>query len=691
MHAIIIGRGYPTFEIKSGLVSTEVPVLPSKQLNQQVTRTYQVGMRFEGNSGKERRTNELKVARIVRNYQHELYHKITPKRVEIALKYVKENPELTGVQGVARLRPLLNDCSNLGEAAYLPLLEAVKGTIIRQKILQKAFEIQTQVPTTMVEWWVFGRSPYLEGQLQRIFKYTHKYTSNLLLGARRKADQYLPKKDRLQAPLPELTITQLVTTIQTFYQQIQQEFQMIAESAALSKNQKRFLTKLEHLAEHPRILAAKYYHWLQEWNQPLSTTPKSRWKFFNRFCREIADWLQQQGYKRVTPYTYRSVLRGILVTALLPFYDHGKAVVNHLETGTFTSDKLISKPFSKKKLSHQQKLPIHLLMGNKYVIARPGNARVMTELTRETGQLELSFWPYRQRKKSTQGVIIFHQKLLRFLQHGAEIKSLSVIARNAPSHKVVVYVVLTGKYTVFLSRAAIEHRCKTIVADLPTITASSIGIDINRLGEHMVTYSEDISIPESLLKLVNRYHHLETVISELSGALEVRKRTYKRYSSLSRHLKWLKVKGELDRVYARRSRLLKEIHKQCRLLTVSVLISLSCDYLCVEELRLTAKGTRGALAKAILSLPDELDLFERVVLVSEWITGKSVTLVRVDPRGTSQSFHHGCPASPPGKLLRDRTNWDYALCSSCGALINCHKNASYHICALGTPVLEVSA
>jgi len=45
--------------------------------------------------------------------------------------------------------------------------------------------------------------------------------------------------------------------------------------------------------------------------------------------------------------------------------------------------------------------------------------------------------------------------------------------------------------------------------------------------------------------------------------------------------------------------------------------------------------------------------------VSEWITGNPVTLVRVDHRGTSQSFHHGCPASPPGNLQRDRTNWDY--------------------------------
>lgn len=64
-------------------------VMPSKQLNQEVTRTYQVGIRFEGVSVKERRTNELIAAKVVRNYQHELYHKITPERISITSKNVR--------------------------------------------------------------------------------------------------------------------------------------------------------------------------------------------------------------------------------------------------------------------------------------------------------------------------------------------------------------------------------------------------------------------------------------------------------------------------------------------------------------------------------------------------------------------------------------------------------------------------
>lgn len=590
---------------------------------------------------------------------------------------------------MARLRPKFNDCSNLGEAAYLPLLGAVKSTLIRQKVLQKAFELFIQTPTTAIEWLVFGCSPYLEGKLQRIFRYTHKYVSDLLLGTRRKADQYLPIKDKLQAPLPILTLKQFMAAIQTFYLQIQHEFQMIEQETGISKKKRRFLTKLEHLVEHRYILATKYLQWLHEWNQPLPTTPKSRWKFFNRFCREIANWLQQQGYKGITPYFYRSSLRGILVTAFLSHYENSKTVVNHLETGNFTTDRLISKPFSKKKPNHQQKLPLNLIMGSKYVIARPGNANVMTQLARETGQLELWFWPYRQRKKRLKGVIIFHKKFQDFLQQGARIVSLTVIVKDAPSHKIVVCVTLAGKYISFLSRTEIEHIGKTIAADLPTMVVKSVGVDVNRLGEHMVTYSEDITIPKSILKLVNRYHHLETVIIDLTRALKRRKSVYNRNSSQNRHIKWLKVKGELNRVYNRRSRLLKEIHKQCGLLTTSVLILLSCKVLCVEDLQLTAKGNRGALAKAILSLPDELKLFQRATLVSEWITGNSVTLALVDPRGTSQNLHYGCSSSPPGKLIRDRTNWDYAPCSSCGAMINCHKNASHHICAKGTLILEV--
>jgi len=111
----------------------------------------------------------------------------------------------------------------------------------------------------------------------------------------------------------------------------------------------------------------------------------------------------------------------------------------------------------------------------------------------------------------------------------------------------------------------------------------------------------------------------------------------------------------------------------------AVLLASSSHVSCVEDLELSAKGTRGALARAILSMPDDLDLQKRSCLLVEWLTGRTTTLVKVDPRGTSQCQHHGCPSLPAGKILRDSTNYDIARCSSCHSSVNVHDNSSIEI------------
>ena len=116
-------------------------------------------------------------------------------------------------------------------------------------------------------------------------------------------------------------------------------------------------------------------------------------------------------------------------------------------------------------------------------------------------------------------------------------------------------------------------------------------------------------------------------------------------------------------------------HEVVRYLT-TVFVQTHCPIGCFEDLNLTAHGTKGALVKAILSMPDDKSLPERAILMYEWLTGKKLTLVLVDPRGTSQGEHVNCPAIPKGRIHRSGKNWDEVTCTGCKERVNTQTNAA---------------
>jgi hypothetical protein len=185
----------------------------SVSLDEMVTRDYTVGVRFEGKTPVERRSNELYATAIVNGYQQELYSKITPERVAIAEQTLLKRPGLSGTKGVGVLRPLLGDCSNLGEAAYLPLLQAVKSMFARQEKMALFLQIAAKQPRNILEWYIFGRSPYAESCLKNSLELSHGYVSAMVLGARRNLDSHLAPDQRLTAPLPHLTVKELETAV----------------------------------------------------------------------------------------------------------------------------------------------------------------------------------------------------------------------------------------------------------------------------------------------------------------------------------------------------------------------------------------------------------------------------------------------------------------------------------------------
>jgi septum formation topological specificity factor MinE len=397
----------------------------------------------------------------------------------------------------------------------------------------------------------------------------------------------------------------------------------------------------------------------------------------------------EQGYPGTAEYAYRSALRGILITALLPHYGNSRFVQQMMVKGMISAGKVISKPFSKKKPAREQKLPLKLVMGSQYVIGRPGGGEVLTRLAGKQGYFNLAFWPYRKRKQAVTGKVRLHGKLQDYLERGAEISSLTVSAGDAPARKLTVTITFKGKLKYFLSVTDVQKQAKTMSSKKKSKNVKSAGLDINRLSKYMLAYSGREKMSKELLKVVNRYLNLEKTTSELHAGLDRKKKAFTAYPSKEKHVAWLKVKGELDRVYNRRKELLADIHRKSSRFTAAVLLANGSHVLCVEDLNMTAKGTKGALAKAILSMPDGSSLYERSCLLVEWLTGETTTLVKVDPRGTSQCRHHGCPSVPAGKILRDINNRDVAPCSSCHSRVNVHDNSALEINERGQVLLAI--
>jgi len=665
---------------------------PSISLDKKVIRVYRTGIHFEGNNDSKRRSNELFASAIVNGYQQELYSKITPERVTITEQTLLEQPDLSGTRGTGVLRPLLGDCSNIGEAAYLPLLQAVKGMFARQKKMALFLELAGKEPRNILEWYIFGRSPYPESGVKNRLNISREYVSAMVLGARRNLDKYLTVDQQLAAPLPFLTVKQLKRAVKSFQLEIEESMtsQLVKKGLEeLTSYQKAFKRRLERLAEQQEKIARLLKEWCDEQVKPLETTPRSRWSHFNAFCRSISTFMVEQGYSRTAEYAYRSALRGILITALLPLYGNGRFVQQLMVKGMISVDKMISKPFSKKKSPHEQKLPLKLVMGSKHVVGRPGKGKVLTRLAREQDHFDLKFWPYRKKKLAITGRVRLHGKLKEYLERGAKITSLTVTAGDAPARKLIVNITFKGKMKYFLSTTGIKKLSSDIASRKSGQSTEAVGFDINRLSKYMLANSEAEKIPIELLKVIERYLKLATTISELHTGLDHKRKKFNRFPSKKRHVEWLKVKGELDRVYKRRKNLLADIYRRSTGFIAAVLLASDSHVSCVEDLKLSAKGTRGALAKAILSMPDDINLQERSCLLVELITGETSTLVKVDPRGTSRCHHHGCSSLTAGKILRDSSNYDIARCSSCHSTVNVHDNSSIEIRERGLSLLTV--
>jgi len=545
---------------------------------------------------------------------------------------------------------------NIAESAFHWLHIAIKGKGDKKQKVQGLLNFLLKNPQQLVEWIIFGRSPYTERSLGNYWKLKRRYVINLLTSSRMQADAYWRKKKKknygpnysqFNTSLPSTTQLTLLQAMDDALFCYTNEFTSVPH---VTQRQKAFLAKLKLLKKEQQIVLPFLASWV---NSP----QPSRWKSLKTLAEQLAITLGKPSRKLF------SAVRLIIVFTL---FDQFMQSVPQLVKG-LPIENIVPLPFRRKK---KGRLPIKLLMKKDYVITRQGNAKVLTDQIKKQGWTELRF-PQKGKKKLVARVL-FPSKVQEYLHTGAEVKLLQVSSGHAPSYKPRVDVVLEGAVDCF-------HSSTLLHTYLPSISGrkrSVLGIDINRLGEHMVAFNVPVSLPPSVLLLAIRYAHLTTkVLPELHRGL-LRKRKARDIHG------FCKVQGELNRVYTRRMRIIRELTRLLPPFLAAVMVKKRCKTLKLEQLTVDPSGTKGALAKAIYTMPDSQHLYKKAAWLASQKLGYQVRLESVLPYHTS-AVHYGCG----GVLVRTRGQYDVAPCKKCGQKVNTHVNAAHNIASLpGTPL-----
>ncbi|MHA1346393.1 MAG: hypothetical protein ACTSO3_08370, partial [Candidatus Heimdallarchaeaceae archaeon] len=418
----------------------------------------------------------------------------------------------------------------------------------------------------------------------------------------------------------------------------------------VTKRQQAFLAKLQLLKKEQTVVVPFLTSWI---NSP----QQSRWKSLKILAEQLAITLGKPSRKLF------SAVRLIVVFTL---FDQFMQSVPQLIKGLPVA-KVVPLPFKQKK---KGRLPIKLLMKKDYVITRQGNAKTLTTQIKKQGWTELGF-PQKGKKKLF-AKTLFSSKLREYIHNGAEIKLFQVSSGQAPSYKPRLDVVLEGTMACF-------HSSTLLHTYLPLISSRKkaiLGLDINRLGVHMMAFNTSVSLPPDVLLLAERYSHLTAkVLPELHRGL-MRKR-----KSRDTH-GFCKLQGELNRVYTRRMRLIRELTRCLPSFLAAVMVKKQCKILKVEQLTVDPSGTKGALAKTIYTMPDNLFIYQKAVWLASQELGYKVQLESVRPYHTS-TIHYGCG----GTLVRNQGQYDYAPCKKCGLKVNTHTNAAHNIASLSGTLL----
>ena len=608
-----------------------------------VMRSYQVVLKCIDQSQREEINQRIKT---LEEQQNQL---LTPQVVKQAVELYRTNPK----EGffTRQLCKKVGKSPNIAESAFHWLYIAIKGKIDKEKKVEGLLSFLLKNPQQLIEWLIFGRSPYTERSLENYWRLKRKYIINLLTSTRSKTDSYWRKKhkhnyfaDFLQFndSLPFTSQTDILQALDDALFYYNHEFSLIPQ---LTKNQKAFLKKLQLLKKEQKTVVPFLTSWIKG-------PQTSRWKSLKTLSEQLASIIGKPSRKLF------SVVRLIIVFTL---FDHYMQSVPQLVKALPIAN-VVPLPFKRKK---KGRLPIKLLMKKNYVITRQGNAQELTDQVKKQGWTEFCF-PQKGKQRLT-AQVHFPKKVIGYIGNGAHFKVFQVSSGQAPSFKPRVDVVLEGAHACFHS-SKLLHR---YLANVSAKKASILGVDINRLGQYMVVFNTPIPLPPDLLNLAAHYKHLSTkVLDELNTGFLRKRKEYDSHGCC-------KLKGELDRVYTRRSRILREITYLLPHFLAAVMVKKKCKVLKIERLTVDPTGTRGALAKAIYTMPDSLFIYKKAVWLASLELGYDVQLEAVHPYHTS-TIHYGCG----GLLTRQKGQYDVAPCKKCGQKVPTHANAAKNIASL---------
>lgn len=608
-----------------------------------VRRSYRVAIKCVDQQQRE------EINQRIRKLEEQQLLLLSPQIVKKAEELYKTNPK----EGffTRKLCKEVGKSPNIAESAFHWLYIAIKGKRDKEQKVQGLLNFLIKNPQQLVEWMIFGRSPYTESSLGNFWKLKRRYVINLLTSTRQQADGYWKKRERktydsnnleFNAFFPSITQQTIVQSIDDALFYYTNAFAIIPQ---ITKRQQAFLAKLKLLKKEQAVVVPFLTSWI---NSP----QLSRWKSLKILAEQLANTLGKPTRKLF------SAVRLIIVFTL---FDHFMQSVPQLVKGLPVAE-VVPLPFKHKK---KGRLPIKLLMKKDYVITRQGNAKTLTAQIRKQGWTELGF-PQKGKKKLV-AKTLFPSKVQEYIHNGAEIKLFQVSSGQAPSYKPRVDVVLEGTLDCF-------HSSTLLHTNLPLISGQKkavLGLDINRLGAHMVAFNTSISLPPEILLLAERYTHLTAeVLPELHRGLTRKRKTRDTIG-------FCKLQGEINRVYTRRMRIIRELTRLLPHFLAAVMVKKQCKTLKIEQLAVDPSGTKGALAKAIYTMPDNLLIYQKAVWLASQELGYQVQLESVSPYHTS-TIHYGCG----GTLARLQGQYDLVPCTKCGLKVNTHTNAAHNIASL---------
>ncbi len=603
-----------------------------------VIRTYRMGIRFDGTK-EEKRTQEKEANLRVKGLQiqqDDIYH--YESAIETALNIARTQPKQQSKFAVKAIQKAKQNYSNIADSAYYWLYLASKGTVDREKKVAEIMKLLLNWDDQAVEWFIFGRSPRVENTLIYRWKLKRLYVINLISSTRWQIDKFCTPDIKFNSFLPLVTQQEVEDNIHAFCTLKSQEKQ----TKNVSDKARRFIKRIELVHDNLSIVAPYLTSWI-------NVSQKSRWKSLKRLSKIISGVI---GLKNENLF---SALRAIIVFALSPYIE--KNVSRILQY--VSPEQIVKPPFMKNR---RRNIPIILLMNKDHVILRPGNSSQMTELVKKNGMFDLVFILKNQPR--IYGTLVFSSKVRKFIERGAKIKVLMVQSGPKPGCKLRISVILEGHCSIFLSTKLTENISK----QLKIKQTDALGLDVNRLGEYVLVFSVNVKQTKELKELMKRYNRLNTLeIPRLSVSL-------KNYGRLKHSYRYVKVRGELQRIYKKRNNLLKEIKNYVTHYIAAVLIKSKCKIFCIEDFRIDPRGKRGALAKAIYSMPDDENIFEKAISIASLILKYNVSLISIDPRRTS-SLHNNCG----GILKRTSKSYDIVKCNKCSKQVNTHTNAALNI------------